>query len=291
VLVVAVPCAVAAACAYGAGTAVQQTAASADARREHGHAGPARLLGDRRWLAGQALSLLALLLQVVALATGPVVLVQPCLVLALPVSLLVAWWLGAGRPSAAQYRACGWIFAGLGAFFAVVGSPADASPLGVAPAVVTGVIVAVAVAGIVYASRQWSRRWRAAALGLVAGCCAGFAAVLLDAAAADWEAQGLRALTDPGALATEGVLILAAAAAVVLLQAAFQVDALSSSYPFDLTANPIIAVVLGVALLHEGIPHGPRELMFYGICLAAVTFGSLRLVAKGSAVVVPDPAS
>ncbi|HEY2794052.1 MAG TPA: hypothetical protein VGJ28_16925, partial [Micromonosporaceae bacterium] len=202
--------------------------------------------------------------------------------------LLIAWWLGAGRPTAAQFRACAWIVVGLGAFFVVVGSPADASRLGAVPAIVTGVIVAAAVTGTILMSRGWVRRWRAAALGLVSGACAGFAAVLLDAAAADWEALGSRALTDTATLSTEVVLVLAGAASVVLLQAAFQVDALSSSYPFDLTANPVIAVILGVVLLHEVLPHHPQALVFYAICLAAVSLGVFRLVAAGSARVAAE---
>ncbi|WP_326999838.1 hypothetical protein OHA72_32475 [Dactylosporangium sp. NBC_01737] len=95
-LVVAVPCAVLAACAYGAATAVEHRAACADPAGR-GLRRVLRLARNRRWLAGLALDATAVALHVTALATGPVVLVQPCLVLALPVSLVVAWRLGGPR--------------------------------------------------------------------------------------------------------------------------------------------------------------------------------------------------
>ncbi|MET7396644.1 DMT family transporter, partial [Dactylosporangium sp. NPDC005572] len=122
-LLVSVCFAVGAACAFGTGTAIEHTVSAGNGG---GLRGMLRLARDRRWLTGAALDVLGVALQVVALATGPVILVQPCLVLALPVALLVAWRLGAHRPSARQYRGCAWILAGLAGFFVAVGDPGDA---------------------------------------------------------------------------------------------------------------------------------------------------------------------
>ena len=97
--------------------------------RGAGAAACSSLLKNPRWLMGVAGDTLGFVLQAIALSTGPVVLIQPLLVLALPISLPVARWLGGPRPGRAQFMSCGWIIIGLGAFFAIVGNPGDADPL------------------------------------------------------------------------------------------------------------------------------------------------------------------
>src|SRR6266540_2302627 len=139
-LVVAVPCGVAAPVADGAATAVQHSAAhtgtgAADA------IGLLRLLRDPRWLLSIGGDAIGLALQVVALSTGPVVLIQPLLVVALPVSLLAGWALDGPRPRRADYVACLGILGGLAVFFALIGDPGPASPLAPRSA---GVAIAVA---------------------------------------------------------------------------------------------------------------------------------------------------
>src|ERR1700742_1049875 len=92
-LLIAVPCGVAAAFAYGVSTAVEHSAAqdlSNGSRTQAPAGGLLSLLSNPRWLMGIAGDTLGLVLQVIALSTGPVVLIQPLLVLALPISLPVA---------------------------------------------------------------------------------------------------------------------------------------------------------------------------------------------------------
>ena len=78
-LAVAIPCALAAAIAYGASTAVEHSAAHTVDEPDRGLL---RLLRDPRWLIGMLGDTVGLVLQVIALATGPVSLVQPILILA-----------------------------------------------------------------------------------------------------------------------------------------------------------------------------------------------------------------
>src|SRR6185437_1929321 len=102
-LAVAIPCGIAAAVAYGGATAVQHSAAHTGTG-EADAVGLLRLLTSPRWWLSVAGDGVGLLLQVVALATGPVVLIQPLLVLALPVSLIVGFLIGRPRPSASDPR-------------------------------------------------------------------------------------------------------------------------------------------------------------------------------------------
>lgn len=69
--------------------------------------------------------------------------------------------------------------------------------------------------------------------------------------------------TDRTVLLAVLVLPSAGAAGMVLVQVAFQFDAPSSSYPDDLTANPITAVVLGALRPLENIPDGARDLLIF----------------------------
>ena len=79
-LVVAIPCGIGSALLYGASTAVQHNAAhSSTAQGTEGRAdtrGLLRLLVDPRWLLSIGGDSLGLVLQVIALATGPVVIIQ-----------------------------------------------------------------------------------------------------------------------------------------------------------------------------------------------------------------------
>jgi hypothetical protein len=125
-LLISVVCALIAAIAYGAATAVEHSAAHDEATAE---GGLLTLIRNPRWLLGMGGDTVGLLFQVVALSTGPVVLIQPILVLALPVSLPIAWALGGPKPGPAQYRACAWILGGLAVFFILVGDPGRADLL------------------------------------------------------------------------------------------------------------------------------------------------------------------
>ncbi|MFI5907525.1 DMT family transporter [Dactylosporangium sp. NPDC051541] len=259
--------ALAAAVGYGVATALEHLAVSAGA-------GGWR---DPRWRSGILLDGVAVLLQAAALATGPVILVQPCLVLALPVALLTAWRLGAARPTGVQYGACGLIVAGLAAFFVLVGDPGDNDPLRLRTTLVTAAVLLAAGTAVLTYARRWPPRARATALGLVAGCCAGLAAVLLDAVAAAAHQLGRDVLTDPDAVVAAVLLVPSAAASFVLLQLAFAADGLGVGYPADLIADPITAVLLGALLLHEDIPHTPRDYAVFGLSLLVIVAGVTRV--------------
>src|SRR4029077_17746951 len=118
-LAVAIPCGIAAAVAYGGATAVQHSAAHTGTG-EAAAVGLLRLLHSARMGLSSAGGGVGLLLQVVALATGRVVLIQPLLVLALPVSLIVGFLIGGPRPRGGVHGARASIIAGLAVFFVLV---------------------------------------------------------------------------------------------------------------------------------------------------------------------------
>jgi hypothetical protein len=282
-LLISVPCAAIAAIAYGAATAVEHSVA-----RSSADAGLLTLIRDPRWLLGMAGDTVALLFQVLALSTGPVVLVQPILVLALPVSLPIAWALGGARPSPADYRACAWIVGGLALFFVLIGDPGAADLLAPRRAVVAAVIVAIAGVVILAAGRRRAGEVRAALYGGVAGAWFGFVAVLMDATATAWDAHGLRAFERADGLVPLVILVGLGLISIGLTQVAFRAGTLGASFPANLAADPVIAVILGAALLHENVSTSPLHVIGYVLCLAAILFGAVRL-ASVPAIAIPPP--
>ncbi|HEY3716890.1 MAG TPA: DMT family transporter [Jatrophihabitantaceae bacterium] len=286
-LIVAVPCGLVAATAYGAATAVQHEAAhtgtgAADAR------GLVRLLRDPRWLLSIGGDAVGLVFQVIALSTGPVVLIQPLLVAALPVSLLVGWALGGSRPQRRDYLACLGILGGLAVFFALIGDPGKASLLASHPATVA-IVVALGV-GIAacLAVRRRTVPVRAAVYGGVAGAWFGLVGVLLNAAATTWRDRGLAGFAHAEGLVPLIGLLVIGALGITLTQISFQVGALGASFPANKAADPVVAVVLGAALLHEHVPAGPFYVLGYLACLAAIVAGTITL-ANPPAVLVAQP--
>lgn len=286
-LAVALPCAVLSAVAYGTSTAVQHRAAHRGTGRADAR-GVVRLLRDPRWLASVGGDTVGLLLQVVALATGPVLLVQPLLVLAVPVALPVGRLLGGPSPGWREYAACAGIIAALAAFFGLVGDPGQAAPLpaveaawALAGALLTGCLLLLSV-------RRASATVRAVVYGGVAGAGFGLVGVLLDAVAGRWRRDGLSGLAHPDGWVPLLALVLTGTAALVLTQVSFQVGALAASFPANEVAAPVVAVVLAAALLHERLPASPGHLAAYLACVAALALGTLQL-ARGLGAAVPAP--
>lgn len=275
-LAVALPCAVLSAVAYGTATAVQHRAAHRDTGRADAR-GILRLARDPRWLASVGGDAAGLLLQVVALATGPVLLVQPLLVLAVPVALPVGRLLGGPAPTWRDHAASLGIVGSLAVFFGLVGDPGTASPLP-APHAAWSVVVAAAVgAALLRAVRSTPPTARAAVYGLVAGAWFGLVGVLLDAVATTWQRAGASAISRPEGWVPLGCLLLVGAAALVLTQVSFQVGSLAASFPANEATAPVVAVVLGATLLHERLPLSPGHVAVYLLCVLVVAAGTTQL--------------
>ncbi|MFN2518034.1 MAG: DMT family transporter [Jatrophihabitantaceae bacterium] len=288
-LLVAIPFGVASAIAYGASTAVQHQAAHTgmgvpDAR------GLLRLLRDPRWLLSIGGDAIGLVLQVIALATGPVVLIQPLLVLTLPVSLFVGYLLGGPGPRRGDYLACLALIGGLGVFFVLLGSPGA----GRAPhprAILATVVIALLAGGALCAlvSRSGATL-RAAVYGGVAGAWFGTVGVLLNATATQFTNHGVRGLLHAVGLAPLLGVVVMGALGLTLTQISFQVGSLSASFPANKSADPVAAVILGAVLLHERVHTGGFHVLGYLACLAAIVAGAVRLAAPALGV-REDPAA
>lgn len=239
---------------------------------------------DPRWLMAIGGDFIGFLLQIAALSAGPVVLVQPLVVLMLPVALIVGYLMGGPRPRLGDYLGSAAIIGGLSVFLTLIGVPAAGHvphprPIAVAVAVVllVGTLACLAVNG---------RRAmiRGALYGAVAGSYFGTLGVLVDAAAARFSHAGLHGLlqTPRGFVPLIGILLLGMGG-IALTQISFQVGALGATLPANLAADPMTAVLFGVILLREHIPFGPWYVIGYVLCLVAVVIGAVQLAAPATA--------
>ncbi|AYG03762.1 DMT family transporter [Gryllotalpicola protaetiae] len=277
-LIVSLVCALASAAAYGASSAAQHAAmGEGDGRTARARTRWRELLRSPRWLFGMGGDALGMVLQIAALAAGPVALVQPVLVLALPISLPFSRALGGPRPTTRDYLGCAWMLAGLIGFFLLIGRPGDARPAQPA-AVLTAAAVSSALGGLLIALAARARpAVKAAVFGGVAGCWFGLVAVLIDACAATWARAGIAGFAGPGGLVPLIVLLVLGGVSIALTQLAFRAGPLAAAFPANLAADPVIAVALGALLVHEVVPVTAGHLVGYAAAVAAVVYGAVRL--------------
>jgi hypothetical protein len=282
-LQVAIPLGVASAVVYGTSIVMQHRVASSGPGEEDAR-GLFRLVRNPRWLLAIGGDFIGFLLQIGALATGPVVIIQPLVVLMLPVSLGVNFLMGGPKPTLGDYLGSVAVVGGLSGFLAMLdrpGRPHTPDPWDTAIAIL--VVLGVG-ALLCLAVRQRGATLRGAIYGAVAGVCFGTLGVLVNAAAHRLIHRGVAALftETSGIVSLAGILVLGAAG-IVLTQVSFQVGALGATLPANLSTDPVAAVILGVLLLHEHVPIGVGYLIGYTACLAAVVAGAIRLAAPATA--------
>ena len=291
-LTVAIPFGVGSSVVYGTSIVVQHRIAQQHAG-EGGLAsmsGVVKMLKHPTWLLAIGGDFVGFLLQIVALSTGPVVIVQPLVVLMLPVSLLVSATLGWHRPRTGDYLGVIAVISGLAVFLVLIGNPGAEHlphPRVLALSIVLVLAVGVALC-LVVAGRN--RTVRGAVYGAVAGGYFGMLAVLVDAASSRAADAGMHGLlvTPKGLVPLVGIALLGIGG-IVLTQLSFQVGALAATLPANLAADPLTAVLLGIVLLHEHIPHGPWHCLAYSLSVVAVVAGAIRLADPEAGPIDPDP--
>ncbi|MDX2921858.1 MULTISPECIES: DMT family transporter [Streptomyces] len=248
-----------------------------------------RLMRQKVWLAGIGLVIVAAVCQAIALATGPIAVVQPIFVIELPLTLLVAGLVMRVRADAAVWSGVSAVTAGLALGMAAA-APVEGSDTveGVAwiPALlVTGVFEA----GLIVAALRTRGNLRAALLGLAAACGYALTAALMKDAMANLDVGGVVAL-----LASWQLYATAAAGvgALFLLQNALQAGSLVAVQPMLTLGDALISILYGVTLFDEELRTG-WWLLPELVALALIATGCVRLartpLARGT--LAPPPAA
>ncbi|MFB7557464.1 DMT family transporter [Streptomyces brevispora] len=232
------------------------------------------LLRQKVWLAGIAMVIVAAVCQAVALATGPIAVVQPIFVIELPATLLLAGFVMRVRlPRPVWYGAAA-VTAGLAlgmASAAPGGGSATVHGAAWVPALIlTGLFEAALIAG----ARATRGNLRAALLGLAAACGYALTAALMkDAMARLSDGGGVVALLESWQLygtAAAGV------GSLFLLQNALQAGTLVAVQPCLTLGDALISVLYGVTLFGEQLRTG-WWLLPELLALGLITAGCIEL--------------
>jgi drug/metabolite transporter (DMT)-like permease len=274
VLAVSVVAALAAGCTFAIGSVLQQSAA-----RE----APAsismswRLLVDlahrRKWVLGISCDVGSFALQALALAFGPLALVQPLLVTGLlfAVPLAVRW--RGRRLGPREWAGTVAVGAGLAAFLAAA-SPTDGVPQ---TSWDKWVLILIAVGGLmvlgIVVGRTLTGALRASAYALSAGAAFGLLAALTKASThllsqgagvffTSWQPYGMAGVALAGA---------------IVQQSAFQAGPLPASVPVMDAVEPTVAVLIGVFAFSEHVSTTIAALTFEAMGILLVLAGIVSL--------------
>lgn len=255
--------------AYAAGAIVQERVAAASDGRS---LAPLR---NRVWWAAVTLNGLGAVLHVVALAYGPLSLVQPLGALTIVFALPMAALFVRRRAGATAWRGAVMATVGLAGLLALTGS-SDAHSLGGPEQLMLAVVTFGAVAALILLSRAMRRPvMRSVVLAGAAGVAFGIASVYTKTVAMEWTAgsvtSGLPTLLVIGALAGSGLL---------LAQAAYRGAGLTAPLATVTVVNPVVAAAVGITLFGEQFRHGVTGTVLALVCGAVAASGLIMLTAE-----------
>ncbi|MFE6886902.1 DMT family transporter [Streptomyces sp. NPDC057694] len=206
------------------------------------------------WVAGIAGVIGAALFQALALAFGPLALVQPLFVLELPLALIIAMPLLHRSLPAVGWWAVASVVAGLGLLLGAAapsGSSSDAPMSRWTPAL--AVCLGAVGAALLVARNRSSALVRAACLGLGSAVANALTAAMLKSATGTFSDHGPAAFLTTWqtyGFAVTGI------GAVLLLENALQAGSLAASQPALTIGDATVSLLLGIFLFQETIRTG-----------------------------------
>jgi drug/metabolite transporter (DMT)-like permease len=253
--------------AYAGGAIVQERVA---AGTPDGTYAPLR---HPAWWAAIALNGLGALLHVVALAYGPLSLVQPLGALTIVFALPMAALFVGRRAGATAWRGALMATVGLAGMLALTGS-AEAQSLDSTERVLLAAVTAGAVVALMTAARAAHRHpvVRSVLLAGASGIAFGIASVFTKTVAEDWEhgvtLASLLSVATIAVLATVGTL---------LSQASYRGAGLAAPLATVTVVNPVIAAAVGLTMFGETFRHGTTGTVLALAC-GVVAAGGLILL-------------
>ncbi|WP_128380679.1 DMT family transporter [Streptomyces cavernae] len=232
--------------AYAGGAIVQERVAENSPDQQYA---PMRRAG---WWAAVGLNGLGGLLHVVALAYGPLSLVQPLGALTIVVALPMAALFVGRRAGATAWRGAIMATVGLAGLLSLVGM-ADSQSLDSAQRVALAVVTGGAVVALMVAARAAHRHpaVRSVLLAVASGIAFGMSSVFTKTVAVDW--AGGVSLADLPSLAVIGVL---ATAGMLLSQASYRGAGLAAPLATLTVVNPVVAAAVGITMFGETFRYG-----------------------------------
>jgi hypothetical protein len=231
------------------------------------------LIRRKVWLAGIGLVILAAVFQAIALATGPIALVQPIFIIELPFTLLVASRVIGRKLPRLTWWAVALVTVGLGAGLAIAAPSGGTTDVSTRVWITALIVTAGFEAVVITFGVRAKGNVRAAAFGLAAACGYSLTAALMKSAVAalsvsvvaffeSWQLYGT---------AVAGV------GALFLLQNALQAGSLVAVQPPLTLGDALISVSFGVTVFNENVRTGGWLLVGELVALIAVAIGCIQL--------------
>ncbi|MFE2506228.1 DMT family transporter [Streptomyces rubiginosohelvolus] len=252
--------------AYAAGAIIQERVAATDDNAWHA------LLRNAVWWVAVVLNGVGAVLHVVALAYGPLSLVQPLGALTIVFALPMAALFVGRRAGATAWRGALMATAGLGGLLALTGNAEPHTLNGPEQALLASVTFG-AVGALVVLSRTLRRPvLRSIVLATGAGAAFGMASVFTKTVAVEWTSGSVRS----GALP---LLVIAglAAAGLFLSQAAYRGAGLTAPLATVTVVNPVVAAAIGLTLFGEHFRLGVPGTVLALSCGALAAAGLIML--------------
>jgi drug/metabolite transporter (DMT)-like permease len=266
------------ACATAVTLVLQRDSSRAAPQQVRGWRLAGYLVRNARWLLGQAVWLVAFVLQALALHLGRLSAVQPVLVTQLVFTLVIRRYASRWPVRPAAWGSAGLLCVALVAFL-LAAEPHGGHPGPTRSAWVWALLATVgtAAAGVAL-GRGGSPERRAACLAVSAAVLAAFQAALVKAAMQTLSVRGLIAVLTGWPLY---LLLVLGAASTVLVQAALHAGPLTVSQPLLVVVNPLAAVALSVWLYGEHFSRAPGEVALGAAAFAGLVAGVVLLTATG----------
>ncbi len=246
-----------------------------------------RVLREPLWFAGIAALIASFVLLAAALGSGPISIVEPLLVLTLPITLIAADFTFRRRTRPAEWGAIAAITVGLaGVLFFLAPETGPAEPIS-GSTWAWGLSSAAAAIGVLMVAAARSpvgSMARPALLGIATGTGFGTNAALIKAMTAALEREGWAGLATTWQ--TYGVIV-CGTLAFFLLQAALGSGPLIAAQPGLTGAEPIVSIVWGTVVFGEQVRSG-LYLLGTGVSAALMAAGIFVLTRAFDSAVEPD---
>ncbi|MFF1629447.1 DMT family transporter [Streptomyces sp. NPDC058272] len=240
------------------------------------------------WWAAVALNGLGGLLHVVALAYGPLSLVQPLGALTIVFALPMAALFVGRRAGATAWRGAIMATVGLAGLLSLVGA-SDAQSLGGTQRAALAVVAGGSVAALMVAGRAAHRHpaVRSVLLAVAAGIAFSMSSVFTKTVAVDWSRQV--SVSDLSSLVVIGVF---ATAGMLLSQASYRGAGLEAPLATLTVVNPVVAAAVGITMFGETFRYGTTGTALALACGVVAAGGLILLTTErigGSTRPTPAP--
>lgn len=256
--------------AYAAGAIVQERVAAGGDGRSY-----RALLGNAAWWAAVALNGVGAVLHVVALAYGPLSLVQPLGALTIVFALPMAALFVRRKAGATAWRGAVMATVGLAGLLALAGS-AESRALGGPQQAVLAAVTFGGVAALFLASKGLHHPMaRSVLLATGAGVAFGMGSVFTKTVAVEWTSGSVGS-----GLPTLLVIAGLAAAGLLLSQSAYRGAGLTAPLAIVTVVNPVVAAAVGITLFGEQFRYGMTGTLLALFCGAVTAAGLILLTTE-----------